>query len=211
VAMTALGADDYDCIANLDGDITFGPEYFSELLSRLRSGPHLGIAGGWIYEDSTRGFVPRRNNLRTMVPHAVQCVRRSCYEDIGGYVPLRYGGEDTCAVVEAQMRGWEVEAFDDLPVHHYRRTGSAGSVLLNRFRQGRADHALGYAPWYELLKCARRVLDPPMVIGSALSLSGFAWSYLRGAPRPVSPEFVAFIRRQQRTRLVEHRRFIPAK
>ncbi len=200
-AEAALAGSEYDCIANLDGDITFGPTYFSALLDRFRHDPLLGIAGGWIHEDDGRGFVPRRHNLRTMVPHAVQCVRRACYEEIGGYAPLRYGGEDTCAVVEALMRGWRVQAFDDLPVQHHRRTASAGSVLRNRFRQGQADHALGYAPWFEVLKCARRLLDPPAVIGSTLWLSGFAWSYLKAEPRPVSPEFVVFLRRQQRARL----------
>jgi len=204
-AEAALAGRDYDCIANLDGDITFGPAYFSTLLERLCHDPRLGIAGGWIHEDYGRGFVPRRQNMRAMVPHAVQCVRRACYEQIGGYAPLRYGGEDTCAVVEAQMRGWRVQAFDDLPVRHYRRTASAGSVLRNRFRQGRADQALGYAPWFEALKCARRVLDPPAVIGSALWLSGFAWSYVTAEPRPVSPEFVAFLRSQQRARLANPR------
>jgi glycosyltransferase involved in cell wall biosynthesis len=200
-AEAALADGTYDCIANLDGDITFDRTYFSTLLDRFHRHPRLGIAGGWIHEDDGRGFVPRRRNLQTMVPHAVQCVRRTCYEDIGGYAPLRYGGEDTCAAVEALMRGWHVRAFDDLPVRHYRRTASAGSVFRNRFRQGRADYALGYAPWFEVLKCARRLLDPPMGIGSVLWLSGFAWSCLKAEPRPVSPRFVAFLRSQQRARL----------
>jgi hypothetical protein len=100
------------------------------------------------------------------------------------------------------MRGWRVQAFDDLPVQHHRRTASAGSVLRNRFRQGRADHALGYAPWFEVLKCARRFLDPPIAVGSALRLSGFLWSYVKAEPRPVSTQFVAFLRNQQRARLV---------
>ncbi len=207
VAESALAGVTYDCIANLDGDVTFGPAYFATLLDRLRSVPRLGIVGGWIHEDYGAGFIPRKQNLRTMVPHAVQCVRRTCYEEIGGYAPLRYGGEDTCAVVEAQMRGWHVLAFDDLPVQHHRRTASAGSVLRNRFRQGRADHALGYAPWFEVLKCARRVLDQPVAIGSALWLSGFVWSYVKAEPRPVSPEFVTFLRRQQRARLAGPRLF----
>lgn len=201
VAESALADVPYDCIGNLDGDISFGPAYFATLLDRLRSDPGLGIAGGWIHEDYGGGFVPRRQNLRTMVPHAVQCIRRRCYDEIGGYVPLRFGGEDTCAVVKAQMSGWHVRAFDDLPVRHHRRTASAGSVLRNRFRQGQADHALGYAPWFEALKCVRRVLDSPVVIGSALWFSGFVWSYVAREPRPVSTEFVAFLRRQQRARL----------
>jgi glycosyltransferase involved in cell wall biosynthesis len=200
-AESALKDSEYDCIANLDGDITFGPTYFETLLDRLRHDARLGIVGGWIYENYGHGFVARKRNLRTMVPHAVQCVRRACYEQVGGYAPLRYGGEDTCAAVEALRHGWRVEAFDDLPVRHHRQTASAGSVLRNRFRQGRADYALGYAPWFEILKCARRWLDPPVVIGSALWLSGFAWSYLTGEPRPVSREFIAFLRSQQRARL----------
>lgn len=205
VAESALPANGYDYVANLDGDITFGASYFSTLLDRFDRDPRLGIAGGWLHEDYGQGWVSRRQNIETMVPHAVQCVRRSCYEEIGGYAPLRYGGEDTCAVVEALMRGWRVRSFDDLPARHHRRTASAGSVLRNRFRQGRADHALGYAPWFEVLKCLRRCLEPPAVIGSTFWLSGFAWNLLRAEPKAVSPEFVAFLRSQQRARLARTR------
>lgn len=200
-AESALAGLEYEYIANLDGDIAFGRTYFATLLDRLDRDPRLGIAGGWIHEDYGRGFVPRRQNIGTSVPHAVQCVRRACYERIGGYAPLRHGGEDTYAAVKAVMHGWHVRAFDDLPVRHYRWTGSAGSVLRNRFRQGRADHALGYAPWFEVVKCARRLLDPPAIVGSALWLSGFAWNCLKAEARPVPPEVMAFVRRQQRARL----------
>jgi glycosyltransferase involved in cell wall biosynthesis len=202
VAQAALEDLDYDYIANVDGDIAFDEVYFATLLERFECDPELGIAGGWIHEDYGRGFVARRQNISTMVPHAVQCVRRICYEQIGGYAPLRYGGEDTYAAFTALMHGWRVRAFDDLPVEHHRWTGSAGSVLRNRFRQGRADHALGYAPWFEIVKCARRLLDPPAIAGSAVWLSGFAWSWLKAEPRPVPPEVVAFVRRKQRARLV---------
>ena len=195
-----LAGVDYDYVGNLDADLSFGPTYFERLLEKFAADPALGVAGGWIHEQTNGAFAPRPYNSRASVPHAVQLMRRSCYQAVGDYVALPYGGEDTCAVIKARMAGWKAEAFADLPVQHHRRTSSAGGVLRNRFRTGMMDHSLGYHPAYELMKCARRVVERPYAIGSVVGLAGFATATLRRQPRPVSRDFVDFIRGEQMQR-----------
>jgi biofilm PGA synthesis N-glycosyltransferase PgaC len=187
-------------VGNLDADLSLEPTYFEGLLSKFHADPVLGIGAGWILEESDGMFQPRRFNCRESVPHAAQLLRRQCYEAIGDYVPLPHGGEDTCAMVQARMRGWRAESFPDLPVRHHRRSGSGEGILRNRFRVGLMDHSLGYHPAYELLKGARRVTEPPYLIGAAVRIAGFAAGYLSRSPRPVSSDFVAFIRREQMKR-----------
>ena len=197
---------DYDFIGNLDADLSFGPTYFRDLIKRFHTDLQLGIGGGWICEDRGRGFDNRYFNTIQSVPHAVQLIRRSCYEEIGDYQLLPYGGEDTYAIVTAQMAGWRTLAFPDLPVLHHRPTAHAGGLLRNRFRTGRMNHSLGYLPSYELGACVRRLGEQPTVLGSIARLAGFGYAYLRRDPRQVPDGFVSFLRGQQKARL-RHQRY----
>ena len=151
-----------DFVGNLDADLSFASTYFEQLLGKFAADPRLGVGGGWIHEHGPAGFKGRASTTRACGCHAVQLMRRDCYEAVGGYVPLPYGGEDTCAVVKARMVGWNAESFPDLCVQHHRRTASAGGVLRNRFRVGMMDHSLGYHPAYELMKGARRLAERPV-------------------------------------------------
>jgi hypothetical protein len=186
-----------DFVGNLDGDLTFAPTYFEDLLSYFRQHPRLGIGGGWIYELSNGEFKPRRYNAFDAVPHAVQLVRSECYDDIGDYVPLPYGGADTCAGISAEMHGWLVRTFPELPVHHHRRTSSAGRLTRNYIRQGLMEHSLGYHPMFQFLRCVARADERPYLVRSALRFFGFWSATLRREPRLVSEDFVAFLRRRQ--------------
>jgi glycosyltransferase involved in cell wall biosynthesis len=191
----------FEFVGNLDADLSFEPTYFEGLLKKFQLNPKLGVGGGWILEERDGSYQQRRFNSPEWVPHAVQLLRRSCYEDVGNYVPLPYGGEDACAVVSARMRGWKAESFPDLPVRHHRRTSSAGGLLRNHFRAGLMDHSLGYHPAYELMKLLRRAPERPFMLGSAAGLAGFAAGYLRRSPPAVSRDFVSYIRREQMHRL----------
>ncbi len=86
----------YDFIGNLDADITFHADYFEILLHEFNKKPGLGIAGGVLYEPFNGRFVPRYLSEKRYVPGAVQLFRRQCYEQVGGYVGLRWGGGRHC-------------------------------------------------------------------------------------------------------------------
>lgn len=189
-----------DFIGNLDADVRLEPSFFQDLVEKFEAFPEMGLAGGFVYEDAGQGFCCRRNNSIHSVPHAAQLLRRDCYRAMGGYAVLRYGGEDWHAQTSTRMMGWSCKAFPELKIFHARSTGSGSHVLRHRFQQGRMDYALGSYPLFELLKCLRRIPDAHF-LGGITRLMGFVWSSIRCEPRPVSNDFMKFLRNEQKRRL----------
>ncbi len=197
-----LSEVDYEFIANVDSDLSFEPTYYSKLLQKFEEDPKLGLAGGFIFEQGHDGvFRSRVLNTEKSIGHAVQMVRRECYEAIGGWVAMPYGGQDWVALVTAQMHGWRIKAFSDLPVYHHRPTGGGDRRFRNLFREGRMDYSVGSYPPFEILKLIRRFAFPPYLLGSFVRLWGFLWGYWHFERRPVSREFVQFLRREQKSAL----------
>jgi poly-beta-1,6-N-acetyl-D-glucosamine synthase len=188
-------------IGNLDADVTIGPTYFENLIERFCQNGKLGLAAGYVCEEVHGKFKSRTTNRTHSVAHAAQLARRECYETIGGYQVLEYGGEDWHAQVSANMRGWEAEAFQDLPIYHLRHTGAGTNFLRSSFRLGKLDYSFGSDPLFEAIKCALRIPSDPIVLGAVLRLLGFFWLSLRREKRPVSQEFMSFLRSQQRARI----------
>lgn len=194
----------FDYIGNLDADITLEANYFESLLLRCEEDSSLGIVSGGIWELKEGVFCARGLNSEQSVAHAAQLLRRDCYLDIGGYAILKHGGEDWHAQISAQMHGWNVCTFLDIPVYHHRLTGSADGRLRSYFRQGRMDHAFGSSPVFEFVKCLRRLSGRPPIVGGLLRLSGFCWSTLCRETRPVNQQFIRFLRSQQKAQLYGH-------
>jgi poly-beta-1,6-N-acetyl-D-glucosamine synthase len=201
-AQELLKGAEYDFVGNIDADITVGRTYFEDLLVRFERDPSLGIAGGFVCERTGAEFHERSANREYSVAHAAQIVRRECYEEFGGYAVLEYGGEDWHAQISARMKGWRAVAFPELQIFHHRHTGTADNLLRHRFRQGKMDYAFGSDPVFEVLKCLRRLPEAPLIAGGIARLFGFALSGLRREARPVSDEFVSFLRRDQRRALL---------
>jgi poly-beta-1,6-N-acetyl-D-glucosamine synthase len=192
----------YQFIGNLDADVSFEPDYFARLLGKFENNARLGLAGGFVYDKCADGeFRNRTWNSVNSVAHAVQLFRRSCFEMTGAYVALPYGGPDSHAETTARMKGWEVESFTDLVVFHHRPTGTAGGLMKSLLRQGKMDYSLGYLPLFEVLRMAGRMSSKPYVLGALTRLAGFVGSYWRGDKRAVTPEFMEFLRSEQRSRL----------
>jgi poly-beta-1,6-N-acetyl-D-glucosamine synthase len=191
---------EYDFIGNLDADISLDENYFDELLRYFKEHSELGIASGFVYEDDGAGFQSRWFNSVSNVPHAAQLVRRKCYEAIGGYPILKYGGEDWYAQTCAKINRWWVECLPQLKIYHHRHTGASSRPIRNSFRLGRLDYSLGSDPVFEIVKCARRFRDKPFFVAGAVRFLGFTWCYLSGEKKAVPDEFAAFLRREQRAR-----------
>jgi glycosyltransferase involved in cell wall biosynthesis len=193
---------DFDFIGNLDADVTFAPDYFEGVLDRFAADSELGLTGGWIFENRHGQYRSRSCNRAWSVAHAVQLFRRACFEQVGGYVALRYGGPDHFAEVRARQLGWKVAACTDFPVYHHRPTAQAEGFVQGRLRQGRMDHSFGTLPLFEVLKCLRRVQERPLMIGAMVRFYGFMEAYVRNAPRLVPDDVAAYIRRDQWRRIV---------
>jgi poly-beta-1,6-N-acetyl-D-glucosamine synthase len=192
---------DFAFVGVLDADVVFDPTYCESVLARFARNEKLGIAGGITY-DLVDGRFTKSLSSRTSVGGPFQWLRRRCFEEIGGYLPLACGGVDTAAETMARMRGWEVESFPEIAIHHFRRTGTAGrGILTAKFRQGIMEYAHGYHPLFQLAKAAYRVRERPYLIGSLLRVTGYCWASLRGDRRALPEDAVAFLQAEQLKRL----------
>ena len=189
---------DFDFVGVQDADIAPEPaNYYEELLERFATSPKLGIAGGYIYERENGVFKARKGNAIDSVAGGVQMFRRECFEEIGGYKPLTLGGSDWLAQIEARMAGWEVESCPEFPIHHYRPTSSAGGRFQGLFKLGKLDGSFALHPLFEVFKCARRVTEKPLLIGSVVRFSGYLWWKLTRRESVIPPEAVRMSREEQ--------------
>lgn len=191
----------YEFIGNLDADVSFGPEYFAELLARMRDDSSLGLAGGIILEKNRDRFVPQPISLNS-VAGAVQMFRRDVFTAIRGFVPLELGGEDSIAEFMTRMNGWSTQTFTDLGVRHHGRVTMGGrNILSTRFRKGIVNHSLGYHPLFQIVIGLYRMRDRPWIAGGALMIIGYCWAAVTRGGREVSPEVVKYVRAEQMRRL----------
>jgi glycosyltransferase involved in cell wall biosynthesis len=193
---------EFDFVGIQDADIAPKENnYYERVLSKFEINKALGIAGGYIYEPYKGAWGCRISNSPDSVAGGIQLFRRICFEGIGGYTPLHYGGEDWLAQLDAKIAGWEVMALPELPVYHYRPTSSSGGRWRGLFRQGMMDASFGSHPFFELLKCTRRIAESPVLFGSFISFSGYVWWIISGREPLLSREKVAFLRKEQLTKI----------
>jgi biofilm PGA synthesis N-glycosyltransferase PgaC len=192
---------EYQAIASLDGDLSFDEDYFSFLLGKLADDPALGLVGTPFKDDSSHPYDYRFVSIEH-VSGCCQLFRRECFEDIGGYVPVKGGGIDLLAVITARMKGWKTRTFTEKVSLHHRKMGTAErGILVAWFRNGVKDYAFGCDPIWEFCRTLYQMTKKPFVVGGLLLLVGYVWAWIRRVKRPVSPELVAFRRREQMQRL----------
>jgi glycosyltransferase involved in cell wall biosynthesis len=193
---------DYDVVCSLDGDISFDDQYFSYLLGKLAEDPALGLVGTPFQEAASRQTYDYRFVSIEHVSGACQLFRRECFEQIGGYVAVKGGSIDHIAVVTARMKGWKTRTFTDKLCLHHREMGTAQhGVLTARFKTGAKDYAFGNHPIWELFRTGYQLTNRPLIAGGVALMCGYLWAAIRRTERPVSPELVAFYRREQMRRL----------
>jgi poly-beta-1,6-N-acetyl-D-glucosamine synthase len=191
----------YDVIGSLDGDLSFEPEYFSFLLGKLSEDSGLGLVGT-PFRDGLKGTYDYRFVSIEHVSGACQLFRRQCFEDIGGYKPVKGGGIDHIAVLTARMKGWKTRTFTEKATLHHRPMGTAERGTFKvRFKMGCLDYALGGHPLWELFRTCYQMSKPPIVVGGLTIFAGYLWSFATRAERPISPELVKFRRGEQMQRL----------
>lgn len=192
---------DFDVIGNVDGDVSFEPEYFDYLVGKFSEDPDLGVAGTHYVEGEFHSFRDSYINVHH-VNGQVQLFRRACFEEIGGYEPIKGGGIDWVAVTTARMRGWHTYSYDGRVFRHHRPMGTAGtSVLGARFHYGTKDYFLGGHPLWQLTRGAFQMVKKPYVLGGLALVAGYLYCWARRVPRSVSPELMHFHRNEQMKRL----------
>jgi GT2 family glycosyltransferase len=198
--LARLNGVPYDVIGSLDADISFDEDYFDFLLGKLAADRSLGLVGTPFQEGRT--VYDYRFVSIEHVSGACQLFRRECFENIGGYVPVKRGGIDHIAVLTARMKGWKTRTFTDKACRHHRGIGSAQhGVVMTRFRDGVSDYALGGHPLWELFRTIYQMTKKPWVVGGLMLGAGYLWASIRRVERPIPRELVAFRRREQMQRL----------
>ncbi|MDH4317492.1 MAG: glycosyltransferase family 2 protein [Desulfobulbaceae bacterium] len=194
---------DYDFIGNLDADITFEPDYFDRLIDIFAKNPNYGIIGGRIYHEAN-GRMVEHNCAIESVPGAVQFFRRECWEQIGGYLPLKGGFEDSVAELSARYHGWTTLSIKGLKAIHLREIGTVNrSIWKARFNDGINEYIYGYKYYYHLLRLLYYLPKKPVLLGSLVVFAGYLYALLTRRPKIVPPELMAHHHQEQWERVRE--------
>jgi len=193
----------YDYLAILDADIILPGDYYEKILAQLERDKNLGIASG-VYRVQSGMKTNRVLNDRRSCPKNIMVFRKACFEEIGGFVPLEYGGEDTCACFAARMKGWKTWSFPDIVATHGRPvgTGHLDNILAIRFRQGIGEYYLGSHPLFLLGKSLQRcITEAPYIIGALTRLAGFIYAHFMREKRHTPDDVVKYVRKEQMARI----------
>ena len=189
----------YEAIGSLDGDLSFDEDYFSFLLGKIVEDPALGLVGTPFKGATNQTYDFNIVGLEH-VSGACQLFRRECFEEIGGYTPVKLGGVDYIALITARMKGWKTRTFTEKACLHLREMGTAEHGWMKAtFRNGAKDYAFGGHPLWEFFRVIYQMKSRPLrglILGA-----GYGWALAGRIERPISPEIVAFRRREQMQRL----------
>ena len=194
---------DYDYLAILDADIILCDDYYERVLEKFSLHPELGVATG-TYFEIIGGKKIEANIDRMSTPKAIQVFKKQCYKKIGGYLPMKHGGEDTCAEVMARMNGWKTWSFNDIHVQHLRPVGTRNSsdLLMARFRLGITDYSVGTHPLFMIFKSAKRAItEIPYLTSGLARFLGFIYGYIKHEERQVPEKMIVYLRKEQLNRL----------
>ena len=190
----------YDVIGNLDADITFKKSYLEFLLQKFAEDPALGVAGT-PFVEGTESY-DYRFTSEEHVSGACQLFRRKCFEEVGGYKPIKGGGIDWVAVTTARMKGWKTRTFTEMVCYHHRPMGTASSGKLRAwYNLGRQDYYLGGHPLWEISRACLQMRNRPYVFGGIFLLLGFVWAFITRTKRPIDADLVDFHQAEQMRRL----------
>jgi hypothetical protein len=160
----------------------------------------LGLAGAPFREGDFQ-YDYRYTNIEN-VWGGCQLFRRECFETIGGYTASEGGCIDHMAVLSARMHGWQTRTFTERVCVHHRRMGTAmQGGLKAKFRHGGKDYLVRNHPLWQLFRACYQMKHPPLMLGGIAVGAGYAWALLARRKTPLSPEMVAFARRDQMKRL----------
>lgn len=201
-----LAGLEYAVIGNLDADVSFEPDYIAFLLERFAGDPGLGVAGTPYREENATH--DDRLKSPEHVSGACQLFRRQCFEDIGGYVPVKSGGVDLIAVLSAQAKGWRTRRFEEKVCLHHRNVGSGdhSTVWQRLLDRGKKDYLLGSHPVFELFRCAHQMKTRPYIVGGILMCAGYFWAMLRRVKRTMPEDLMQIRRNDQMQRLNDRMR-----
>lgn len=181
----------FDVIVKLDADLILPNNYFYDL-SRVFENPKIGIAGGFIYEQTAVGEWERNHPMKeSHVRGAIKAYSRNCFEAIGG---LRTAmGWDTVDELLALYHGFNVKTIPTLKVKHLRPTGKkyqSNAAIL----QGKAFYQMRYGIILTKLAGIKVTLQKRSLFWIYGVLIGYFSAFINRAPFIVNSAEGRFIR-----------------
>jgi glycosyltransferase involved in cell wall biosynthesis len=196
-----IEAEKWDYLVKLDGDVSFGRDYFERCLLEFTRDPRLGITGGTICSDRGGSLqVESAGDPQFHVRGATKIYSAACWQAIGGLIHAP--GWDTLDEVKANMLGWTSRTLRDVKIVHHRETGAAYGAWKDRVKSGLANYIAGYHPLFMFLKCVQRLWHRPYIIGGIGLLYGFVKGYVTGIPQVEDRALIKYFRQQQVNRLL---------
>lgn len=206
-----LQSTDYQYIAKLDGDMSFGPRYLEIMLARLASDPKLAAVSGKCFRPEGEGLV-EEFIIDEMVAGQFKLYKRSCFEAIGGFPQcILWDGID---IHRCRMHGFTTLSFHDPEarlIHHRLMGSSDRSVYVGRRRLGAGMWFMGYHPLYMLASSVFRMREKPYVLGGLNTAYAYFLAMAKRAPRLDDPAFIEDLQRWQMQQLLRLPRKLWAK
>jgi glycosyltransferase involved in cell wall biosynthesis len=202
IGLQRLVLDEIDFFARVDGDISFGADYYEKMIKYFREFPSLGLASGeLVYLDHGKEKVEHGCKFQTRGGN--KFYRVTCFRDIGGIESDL--GWDIVDNIRAIYKGWEARRIHNLKFIHYRPVGSRRGVWGIFENWGKAAYLTGYHPLFFMGKFVRRLVTFPYILGSMMMAYYYLHGFIRRQPRIVGPEICHFIQREQLKKLFGRR------
>jgi poly-beta-1,6-N-acetyl-D-glucosamine synthase len=199
--LEVIGDISFDFIVKLDGDVSFGSDYFQNILNLMLSDTGWGITSGTYCEKKGDAWV----KIEMPFYHAAgasKILRRECYEAIGGFVSKK--GWDTLDEIRAGLKGWKTGHFEDIKFLHLKPEGAAmGNIKTHKFH-GEIYYETGGGIIFLLAKAFHRMFSmKPYIIGGAAMIIGYLSPLARRKPRLVDREEAHYYRKMLNKRLLQ--------
>jgi poly-beta-1,6-N-acetyl-D-glucosamine synthase len=195
--LTQIQAPQYEFIAKLDGDMSFGPRYLELMFKAFDADPRLAAVSGKVFRPEGAGFVEEWT-IDEHVAGQFKLYRWTAFCEIGGFVEeVLWDGID---VHTARMKGWTTLSFHDPDaqlIHHRLMGSSDKNVLRGRLRWGRGIYFMGYHPLYAIASGIFRMREKPQAIGGLLIIVGYFKAMIQRVPRYDNPEFRTYLQNWQ--------------
>ena len=201
VGYQSIDPADFTYSCKLDLDLDLPPRYFETLIERMEADPRIGTCSGKPYIRQNGTLVSERRGDEMSVG-MTKFYRRTCFEDIGGYVHEVMWDAIDCH--KARQRGWKAVSWDhpDLNFEHLRPMGSSQtSIWTGKRRHGFGQYFMGSDLFFYAATCVFRMAEKPYVLGGLAMMQGYLAAWTRGDRQLDDPELRAFIRAYQRQAL----------
>lgn len=155
---------EYSYLGNVDCDLTFNDDFFSNIIEEFNTDNELGVAsGGTLYTINNKKV---RAKIRKDEPSGGHMlIRKECYDDISG-VKVSYSA-DTVIKAKARMKGWNTRRFEENTAIEIRDVSSSEGYWKGYVFNGKSNYFLNFNFIHVLFKSALLTLRRPYFIGMA--------------------------------------------